>query len=77
MPATIAPDPALTTTAANAAAPRENVPRSAAAFLAMMAALVVLKVLIDLWFPSAFASPQQAQFYSWPALGLFTVAGHE
>ena len=75
MPVTIAPDPALTTTAANAAAPRENVPRSAAAFLAMMAALVVLKVLIDLWFPSAFASPQQAQFYSWPALGLFTVAG--
>ena len=75
MPVTIAPDPALTTTSTTPAAPRENVPRSAAAFLAMMAALVVLKLAIDRWFPGAFASPQQAKLYSWMALGILTVTG--
>ena len=75
MPATIAPNPALTTAPTTRAAPRGNAPRSAAAFLAMVAALVVIKVVTDLWFPDAFASRQQAQVYSWPVLGILTVLG--
>jgi len=75
VPDTIARDPALTTTAASPAASPVNVPRSAAAFLAMMAALVVIKVLTDRWFPDAFASRQQAQVYSWMVLGALTALG--
>jgi hypothetical protein len=75
VPATIAPDPALTTTAAPPAVSRGNVPRSAAAFLAMMAALVVIKMIVARFFADAFVSPAQAIVFSWPWIGGITVLG--
>ena len=75
MPVTIAPDPALTRTSTTPAAPRENVPRSAAAFLAMMAALVVIKIIVARFFPNAFVSPSQATVFSWPWIASLTAVG--
>lgn len=54
---------------------RENVPRSAAAFLAMIAVLVVIKILIGRFFAGAFVSPAQATVFSWPWIGSITVLG--
>jgi len=68
-------DPAFATTAAALTAPGRNVPRSAASFLAMMAGLAVIKVLLMRWVPTAFASAAQAQVFSWTWIGGLTVVG--
>jgi len=72
---TIAPDPVFVTTATTLAPPKQNVPRSVAAFLAIMAGLVAIKLIVDRYFITAFVSPTQAAVFSWVVLICLTVLG--
>lgn len=71
----VPPDPSFASTATDLPAPRPNVPRSAAAFLAIMAGLVAIKVLVGRFSPHDFASPSQANVFVWWFLLLLTAAG--
>jgi hypothetical protein len=47
-------------------------------FLAWLGAvifLVIVKIILEAFFPGAFADPAQAALFSWPALGIFSVVG--
>jgi hypothetical protein len=69
------PDPALMTTAPAVRAAQHNVPRSAASFLAIIAGLVVIKVLIANVWPAMFASAAQAKVFQWWFIGALAVLG--
>jgi hypothetical protein len=69
------PDPALVTTATSLRAGRQNLPRSAASFLAIIAGLVVIKVLIASVWPAMFASAAQAKVFQWWFIGSLAVLG--
>jgi hypothetical protein len=71
----VSTDPALVATSTKLGAARLNLPRSAASFLAMMAGLVVIKILVARWMPGAFASPSQAQVFSWTWIAALTALG--
>ena len=68
-------DPALAAASSPPGHARPNVPRSAASFLAMMAGLVVIKIVVARWMPGAFASPSQALVFSWLWIGSLTALG--
>jgi hypothetical protein len=63
------------TTAPSVRAAQHNVPRSAASFLAIIAGLVVIKVLIANVWPAMFASAAQAKVFQWWFIGALAVLG--
>ena len=68
-------DPAFATTSRSLLSARQNVPRSAAAFLAVMAGLVVIKLAVARLAPQAYVVPAQAQVLAWPVIGALTIVG--
>lgn len=49
--------------------------RSAVVWLGLMAYVVAVKIVITRVLPAVFRDPSQAAVFSWPALGIWTVAG--
>lgn len=52
-----------------------RVPSSIAVWLALVAFLAIVKVTLDLFFPYAFAAPDQAALFQWASLAAISVAG--
>lgn len=75
MTGTLQSDPALVTTSTTLAPPRPNVPRSAAAFLVIIAILVVIKLVIAQVANAGFASPAQAAVFGWTFIASFMALG--
>src|SRR6266571_3594475 len=48
---------------------------SAFAWLVLVGVLVIIRLLIDAFYPRAFNDPEQASFFAWPALGVLGVLG--
>ena len=48
---------------------------SAFVWLVLVGVLVIIRLLIDAFYPSAFNDPEQASFFAWPALGVLGVLG--
>src|SRR5438034_2898107 len=48
---------------------------SAFVWLVLVGVLVIIRLLIDAFYPSAFNDPEQASFFAWPALGVLSVLG--
>jgi hypothetical protein len=68
-------DPTFATTSTRLPAASPNVPRSASAFLAIMAGLVVIKLLVERFTPNDFASPSQAHVFAWWFIAALTAVG--
>src|SRR5881392_1699254 len=48
---------------------------SAFVWLVLVGVLVIIRMIIDAFYPSAFNDPEQASFFAWPALGVLSVLG--
>jgi hypothetical protein len=48
---------------------------AALVWLGLMLYLGVVKVILGTWFPDAFADPDQAALFVWPAIGAYTLIG--
>src|SRR5438309_91880 len=48
---------------------------SAFLWLVLVGVLVIIRLLIDAFYPSAFNDPEQASFFAWPALVVLGVLG--
>src|SRR5438552_1952607 len=48
---------------------------SAFVWLVLVGVLVIIRLLIDAFYPSAFNDPEQASFFAWPALVVLGVLG--
>src|SRR5205807_10525196 len=48
---------------------------SAFVWLVLVGVLVIIRLLIDGFYPSAFNDPEQASFFAWPALVVVSVLG--
>src|SRR5207237_10053619 len=48
---------------------------SAFAWLVLVGVLVIIRLIIDAFYPSAFNDPEQASSFAWPALGVLGVLG--
>jgi hypothetical protein len=55
--------------------PARGLQGSIIVYLAMMAFLVLTKVVVDAYFPDVFRAAGQAQVFEWPALAIWTAAG--
>jgi hypothetical protein len=68
-------DPAMVNTAPAMQSARPNVPRSAAAFLVIIAGLALIKVLVSNVWPAMFVSASQAKVFQWWFIGALAVLG--
>ena len=68
-------DPTFAITSTTLPAARPNVPRSASAFLVIMAGLVFIKLLVERFTPTDFASPSQANVFAWWFIAALTAVG--
>src|SRR5204862_1313111 len=48
---------------------------SAFVWLVLVGVLVIIRLLIDAFYPSAFNDPEQASVFAWPALGVLSLRG--
>jgi hypothetical protein len=48
---------------------------SALVWLGVMLYLGLVKLILDSWLPGAFADPDQASLFAWPAIGTYTLFG--
>jgi hypothetical protein len=48
---------------------------SALVWLGVMLYFGLVKLILDTWLPGAFADPDQAALFAWPAIGVYTLVG--